>query len=373
MANIEGTCREEFQTVREVFEYHLDSGIDVGASVAVFIDGEPVVDLWGGYFDATYTRPWARDTIVQTFSTTKTMTALVALVLADNGVLDLDAPIVKYWPEFGDEGKSEILVRQILGYTSGVAGFSQPVSLYDVYDHEKSTAMLARQAPWWEPGTAAGYHNIPIGHLVSELVRRTTGRTLGQFFAEEIAGPLDAEFHIGTGPEHDGRVSLLIQGSPDDPTGNEFFVRALLNPRVTPQTTWSIPWRRAEVGGMNGHGNARGIAAAQSVLANGGAYGKRVLSDAGRQQVLRTQADGVDLVLGTPMRWGMGYALSSPTGMNFAPRSAYWAGNGGSLSYLDLDARMSVGFAMNRWVRGEHENDRSFRLMAAVYESLQGR
>jgi CubicO group peptidase (beta-lactamase class C family) len=219
MAIIEGTCREEFRAVREVLEYNLDSGIDVGASVAVFIDGEPVVDLWGGYFDATYTRPWERDTIVQTFSTTKTMTALVALVLADNGVLDLDAPVVRYWPEFGAKGKSEILVRQILGYTSGVAGFSQPVSLYDIYDHEKSTAMLARQAPWWEPGTAAGYHNIPIGHLVSELVRRTTGRTPGEFFAEEIAGPLDAEFHIGTGPEHDGQVSLLMQGSPDDPRG----------------------------------------------------------------------------------------------------------------------------------------------------------
>lgn len=373
MANIEGTCREEFQAVREVFEYHLDSGIDTVASVAVFIDGEPVVDLWGGYFDATYTRPWERDTIVQTFSTTKTMTALVALVLADNGVLDLDAPVVKYWSEFGAEGKSEILVRQILDYTSGVAGFSEPVSLYDVYDHEKSTSMLARQAPWWEPGTAAGYHNIPIGHLVSELVRRTTGRTLGQFFAEEIADPLGAEFHIGTGPEYDRRVSLLIQGSPDDPIGNEFFVRALLNPRVTPQTTWSIPWRRAEVGGMNGHGNARGIAAAQSVLANGGAYGKKLLSDAGREQVLRNEIDGVDVVLGTPMRWGLGYALSSPTAMNFAPRSAYWAGNGGSLSYVDVDARMSVGFAMNRWVRGEHENDRSFRIMAAVYESLQAK
>jgi CubicO group peptidase (beta-lactamase class C family) len=227
MAIIEGTCREEFRAVREVLEYNLDSGIDVGASVAVFIDGEPVVDLWGGYFDATYTRPWERDTIVQTFST----------------------------------------------------------------------------------------------------------------------------------------ISLLIQGSPDDPSGNEFFVRALLNPRVTPQTTWSIPWRRAEVGGMNGHGNARGIAAAQSVLANGGAYGKRLLSDAGREQVLRNEVDGVGLVLGAPMRWGMGYALSSPTGMNFAPRSAYWAGNGGSLSYVDLDARMSVGFAMNRWVRGEHENDRSLDMI----------
>jgi hypothetical protein len=112
---------------------------------------------------------------------------------------------------------------------------------------------------------------------------------------------------------------------------------------------------------------------AQSVLANGGAYGMRVLSDAGREQVLRNEVDGVDVVLGIPLRWGLGYALSSPTAMNFTPRSAYRAGNGGSLSYVDLDARMSVGFAPNRWVRGEHENDRSFRLMAAVYESLQGR
>ena len=147
--------------------------------MAVFIDGEPVVDLWGGYFDATYARPWERDTIVQTFSTTKTMTALVALVLADNGVLDLDALVVKYWPEFGVEGKSAILARHILGYTSGVAGWSEPVSLQDIYDHEKSTVMLTRQAPWWEPGTAAVYHNCTIGHLVGELVRRTTGRTLG--------------------------------------------------------------------------------------------------------------------------------------------------------------------------------------------------
>ena len=124
---------------------------------------------------------------------------------------------------------------------------------------------------------------------------------------------------------------------------------------------------------MNGHGNARGIAAAQSVVANGGAYGKRLLSDTGREQVLRNEIDGIDVVLGIPLRWGLGYALASPTAMNLAPRIAYWAGNGGSLSYVDLDARMSVGFAPNRWVRGEHENDRSFRIMAAVYESLQAK
>jgi CubicO group peptidase (beta-lactamase class C family) len=371
MAEIEGTCREEFLAVRAAFEHNLDSGADIGASVAVFIDGEPVVDLWGGYFDGTYTRPWERDTIVQTFSTTKTMTALCALVLADRGDLDLDAPVTRYWPEFAAEGKSEIEIRQLLGYSSGLAGWTEAVSLNDVYDHEKSAALLARQAPWWEPDTAGGYHALTIGHLVGEVVRRVTGQTLGEFFAREIAGPLGADYHIGTGPEHDARVSLLIQGSPDEPRGDRLFERALLNPRVTPQATWSLPWRRAEVGAANGHGNARGIAAAQSVLACGGAYGVRLMSDGGRERALETQSDGIDLIMGVPIRWGIGYCLASPaSGLDFGPRIAYWGGNGGSMAFVDLDARMSFGYTPNRWIRGAHELDRSRNLLEALYATL---
>src|SRR5262245_36589335 len=179
-SDIHGTCDERFTRVREAFAANLNTGKDVGASVALFIDGEPVVDLWGGYFDATYTRPWERDTIVQTFSTTKTMTALCALLLADRGEIDLHAPVVKYWPEFAAEGKSAIEVRHLLGHTSGLPGWTKLVSLYDIYDTEKATAMLARQAPWWTPGTAAGYHCYTIGHLVGEVVRRVTGKSLGR-------------------------------------------------------------------------------------------------------------------------------------------------------------------------------------------------
>jgi CubicO group peptidase (beta-lactamase class C family) len=368
---IYGTYTDRFSRVREAFARNLDTGQDIGASVAIFIDGEMVVDLWGGYFDATYTRPWQRDTIVQTFSTTKTMTALCALVLADRGEIDLNAPVAKYWPEFAAEGKSEIEVRQLLGHTSGLAGWTEAVTLNDLYDWEKSTTLLARQAPWWKPGTAAGYHNYTIGHLVGEVVRRVTGKSLGTFFAEELAGPLGAEFYIGTGPEHDHRVSLLIQGSPDEPKGDKFFERALLNPRVTPQVTWTLPWRRAEIGGANGHGNARGIATAQSVLANGGAFGKRLLSEAGRERVLERQADGVDVVLGYPIPWGLGYNLASHYIAGAAgSRVAYWGGNGGSMSFVDLDRRMSFGFAQNRWIRGPHELDRVQNILKAVYESL---
>jgi CubicO group peptidase (beta-lactamase class C family) len=372
MADLQGVCKDEFAAVRETFEYLFDIGADIGASVAVFVDGEPVVDLWGGYADAAYTRPWERDTIAQTFSSTKTMTALAALVLADRGELDVDAPVARYWPEFGAEGKSGVLVRHVLGHTSGVAGWQEPVSVHDLYDHEKSAALLAAQAPWWAPGTASGYHCYAIGHLVSEVIRRITGRSLGQFFAEEVAGPLGAEFHIGTGPEHDGKVSLLIKGSPDEPQGNRLFTKATLNPRVTPETTWSIPWRRAELGGMNGHGNARGVATAQAVLANGGAFGKRVMSEAGRERVLRAQSDGVDLVLGMPVQWGLGYAVRTPgSGFDFGPRVAYWAGNGGSNSFVDLDARMSFGYVPNRWIRGPYETRRAHLLLQAVYRSLK--
>lgn len=366
-----GTCAEAFAAVQDAFAANLNTGKDTGASVALFIDGAPVVDLWGGHFDATYTRPWQRDTIVQTFSTTKTMTALCALVLADRGELDLDAPVAKYWPEFASAGKSSIAVRQLLGYTSGLAGWSEPVSLNDVYDWEKSTSLLARQAPWWKPGTGAGYHALTIGHLIGEVVRRITGRKLGEFFADAIAGPLGAEYHIGTGPEHDHRVSLLIPGSADEPRGGAFFERALLNPRITPQVTWTLPWRRADIGAANGHGNARGIATAQSVLANGGAFGIRVMSDKGRERVLQPQSDGMDLVMGVHISWGMGYALRSPLGgLDFGPRVAYWGGNGGSMGFVDIDRRLSFGYAQNRWIRGGYELDRCRTLLKAVYESL---
>src|SRR5215510_539916 len=163
MADIHGICSEEFSGVREVFGRNLDTGADIGASAAVFIDSEPVVDIWGGFFDAARTRPWERDTIVNMFSTTKTMTTLCALILAGRGALDLRAPVATYWPEFAAAGKARIEVRHLLGHTSGLAGWVAPMTLADILDYEKATRLLASQEPWWEPGTAAGYHPITFG------------------------------------------------------------------------------------------------------------------------------------------------------------------------------------------------------------------
>jgi CubicO group peptidase (beta-lactamase class C family) len=280
---INGTCNERFEPVRDAFVHNLATCQDIGASVAVFIDGEAVVDLWGGHVDATYTRPLEKHSIVQSFSSTKTVAALCALFLADRGEIDLDAPVAKYWPEFGGEGKGGIAVRQVLGHTSGLCGWVVPMTTRDLYDWEKSTTLLARQAPLWTPGMTSGYHCYTHGHLIGEVVRRVTGTTIGRFLAEEIAGPLGvaADYYIGVPEEADGRVSLLIQGSPcDQPSGDRIRDLALFNPRVTPEITWELPWRRAELPAMNGHANARGLATLQSVLASGGANGIRLMSNA---------------------------------------------------------------------------------------------
>jgi CubicO group peptidase (beta-lactamase class C family) len=375
MANVQGTCSEKFIGLRETFEKNLDTGLDVGASVAVFIDGEPVVDLWGGYFDGTFTRPFERDTLVQVFSSTKTVTALCALILADRGEIDLDAPVVKYWPEFASEGKSEIAVRQLLGHTSGLCGWTERLTHQDLYDVEKSTTLLARQAPLWAPGRVSGYHGYTQGHLVGEVIRRVTGKTLGRFLAEDVAGPLGVgdDFHIGTRAEFDSRVSLVIQGKAiSEANGNPYYDCSLFNPRVTPRDTWELSWRRAELGAMNGHGNARGIATLQSVLACGGANGVRLMSTSGRERVLEQQSDGMDLVLEFPCSWGMGYSLVREYyGAPSSARVAWWAGNGGSVSFVDLDAHMAIGFVPNKWIGGSaHEQDRSRSLIQAAYRAL---
>jgi len=372
---VAGTCVGRFEPVRAAFLDNLDTGQDIGAAVAVFVDGEPVVDLWGGHFDATYTRPFGPDTIVQCFSSTKTITALCALLLADRGELDLDAPVAHYWPEFAAEGKGDILVRQLLGHTSGMSAWTEPMMLCDVYDRERSTALLARQAPLWAPGRTSGYHGFTQGHLVGEVVRRITGKTLGAFLHEDVAGPLGVadDYHIGTPAHCDPRVSLLVQGARHDHAiGHRLHDLTLHNPHVTPQDTWALPWRRAELGAVNGHGNARAIATLQSVLACGEANGVKMMSDAGRERVLEQQSDGADLVLGVPCRWGLGHSLDTALFPGVPPdaRVAWWAGNGGSMSFVDLDARLAVGFTPNCWISGPHEQTRSRRLIAAAYEGL---
>jgi CubicO group peptidase (beta-lactamase class C family) len=380
IVELQGRCDARFNTVRDVLATNLANGDDIGASAAVFIDGEPVVDLWGGYIDRERTQPWQRDTIVNNFSTTKTMTALVALILADRGELDLNAPVVKYWPEFAPHGKDRILVRHLLGHTAAMCGWTETLSFEDLLDWEKASSLLARQAPWYEPGTISGYHPMTYGVLIGEVVRRVTTRTLKDFFAEEVAGPLGADYHIGAPVTADARVSPMIQGSPlIQPTGDLLRDLAYHNPLMTPQLASTIAWRRAELGGSNGHGNARSVALVQSVLSCGGEVGGvRLLSRAGCERVLEVQADGPDRIVGFDTRWGLGLALQNAAIVEiYGPRIAgrriaCWGGSGGSFVMNDLDAHMTVAYVMNHHQEHGGLDARGIGVIRAAYEGLLG-
>ncbi len=373
MAQVSGRCDERFAAVQEVFERNLDEGLDLGASCAAYLDGEAVVDIWGGCVDAERTTPWVADTIANVWSTTKTMTNLCALVLADAAELDFGARVVRYWPEFAAGGKRDVEVRHLLGHTSGLAGWTVPVTVEDLYDWEKASSLLAGQEPWWEPGSAGGYHALTQGFLVGELVRRITGQTLGGFFAEQVAGPLGADFFIGTPPTADPRVAPLVPPEELPRVREEdapFALRTFLNPPMSAETSSTVPWRRAEVPAANGHGNARSVAAVHSVLACGGeARGVRLLSAAGCARVLEEQFDGRDLVLGVPIRYGMGFGLSSEV-VPGGPRTFYWGGWGGSVVVADLDARLCVAYVMNKMGSGVVGDDRGSSLVRAAFAAL---
>jgi CubicO group peptidase (beta-lactamase class C family) len=373
---IEGTCEERFNAVRATLAASLERGDDVGASVAVTVEGEMVVDLWGGWADEARTVPWGRDTITNVWSTTKTMTALCALMVADSGGLDLDAPVARYWPEFSAAGKGDrVLVRHLLGHTAGLPGWQEAITTEDLYDWEKVTSLLAAQEPWWEPGTASGYHAITQGFLVGEVLRRVTGRTVGEFFRSEVAEPLGADFHIGLDPSEFPRVANVIPPPPVEvpPTGlPPMALRTLLNPLVRVESVWTEAWRRAEIPAAGGHGNARSVATVQAVVANGGELrGRRFLSQTMCDRILEEQANGPDLVLGVPLRFGMGYGLpSSLLPLNATGRACYWGGYGGSVIVVDMERRATFAYMMNKMGDGIVGDTRGMALGLAVMGGL---
>ncbi len=368
VAEIHGECDERFGAVRTTLAELLDT-IDVGASAAVFLDGEPVVDIWGGYVDADRTVPWEHDTITCTWSVSKTMQALCALILADRGWLDLDAPVAKYWPEFAAAGKEGVLVRHVLSHTAGLQDFDEPVAASELYDWPAVTARLAAQAPQWEPGTQAGYHSMTQGFILGEVIGRITGKDFGVFFAEEVAGPLGADFHFGVSPELDDRVAPVLV-PPSSPSGDWVASAALASEDPGPAVVGirvsdgnSLAWRRAQIPSASGFGNARSAAAVQSALACGGtAGGVRLLSPEGCEVARVEQYRGLDRALGREVQWAMGYGMFG--------RAVGWGGWGGSLVIADLDAKMSVAYVMNQMLDQATGGHRGLGIVVAAYEGL---
>lgn len=376
---IHGTCDPQFEAVRAAFAANFTQGAEVGASVAVTVDGKPVVDIWAGdaiaSTDDRPAAPWQEDTIVNVYSTTKTMAGLVMLMLADRGLIDFDAPVATYWPEFAANGKKGVLVRHVMGHTSGLSGWEQPITATDLYDATAAADLLAQQAPWWTPGEGSGYHAITLGSLQGEIVRRVTGRTLGQFFSDEVATPLGADFHIGFGPEHDVRCGELIPPGGAlvdlDLAPDALPVRTLGNPTLTATEPQTRDWRAAEIPAAGGFGNARSVARVHSAMACGGSVdGIDLLATESIERVFDEQAHGIDRVLGTEIKFGMGYGLPTEVMPLPNPRAFYWGGWGGSLAVIDMDARMSVSYVMNKMFPTLEGDLRGAMVLLAAYGSL---
>ena len=378
MANLNGKCDQRFGAVRSALEANIESGAELGASLVLDIDGEQVIDLWGGFRDQARTQEWDEHTITNVWSTTKTVTSLAALMLADRGQLDLHATVGSYWPEFAAGGKQDVEVRHLLSHTSGVSGLDQPAAVEDLYDWDRATTRMAAQAPWWEPGTASGYHALNFGHLAGELVRRITGKTLRQFVADEIAGPLGADFQIGAAERDWGRIAPVVPPpplpfdldalGPDSPA-----VKTFSGPPVVADYANTPGWRRADIGAANGHGNARSVARIMSVLAKGGEVdGTRLLHPETIELIFDEQVNGVDVVLGVPLRWGIGYGLPRTDTIPWIPdeKICFWGGWGGSVIIMDLERHMTISYMMNKMGPGIIGSDRSGSYVQAIYNAL---
>ncbi|OQR62110.1 EstA family serine hydrolase [Streptomyces maremycinicus] len=381
---IHGHCDPRFAAVRAAFEENFRDRDELGAAVSVTVDGVTVADLWGGWADAARTRAWERDTLVNVWSTSKGPTALCAHLLADRGLLDLDAPVAAYWPEFGAAGKERIPVRHLLSHRAGLAGLREPHSLGQLYDWEFTTARLAATEPWWEPGTRSGYHAFTYGFLVGEVVRRVSGLLPGAFLEREVTGPLGVDFTIGLPEKEAGRAAVLVRPpvAPADEQAAAFrrsapaAVAALTNPVVGAGEANSAQWRAAEIPAANGHGTARAVAALYGIFAGRGVYGgRRFLSAEAAERVRQGQGACRDLVLGAGLghdtELGLGLWLSGTHGSYGPnPRAFGHDGFGGSCGLADPEAGVSLGYVMNRMGPRIADDPRKTALVDALYSAL---
>ncbi|KIV80484.1 hypothetical protein PV11_07982 [Exophiala sideris] len=327
MANVEGHCDPRFDQLKATLEEQLSSGNELGAAIAINIDGMNVVDIWGGYTDEARTQPWTRDTITNVWSSTKTVASLAALIQISRGKLDPNAPVAKYWPEFAQNGKDKVLIRHILSHTSGVSGWEGPITWEEVYG-PSSIERLAEQAPWWEPGTASGYHSNNMGHLIGEVIRRTSGKSMKQFVAEEIAGPLGADFQIGAQEKDWPRIAPIL---PPPPLPIDF---SKMDPNSVAVKTFGNPPPDATQAGRRDR--------------------------SGRWYTL-------DL--------GVGFGLTEGAITQTAPwlpkgRVCFWAGWGGSVIIMDLDRKVTFSYVMQRMGSGIVGSERTEAYLRAAYKAL---
>jgi len=389
---VHGSCDPKFQPVRQEFERNFRERGEVGASVCITLQGETVVDLWGGLTRADTATPWTEDTVSIVFSSTKGATALCAHVLASRGQLDLDAPVAKYWPEFAQAGKDQIPVKMLLNHQAGLPAVRAPLPQGAYADWELMVNALAREEPFWEPGTRNGYHALTLGWLVGEVVRRISGKSLGTFFQDEIAKPLGLDFWIGLPADKEARVAPMIDAKPDP---DSLFFREIAKPGslqslvllnsggymgAAPEYD-SRAAHAAEIGAAGGITNARGLAGMYAPLACGGkSKGVALVSPATlARMALVSSATGRDAVLVMPTRFSLGFMKSMDNrrerpgvqdSVLISEDAFGHVGAGGSFGFADPKAAMSFGYTMNRMGPGASLNERGQSLVDATYRVL---
>lgn len=385
MKGIRGSVAPGFEGVADAFTANFEDHGEVGAAVAVYVDGEMVVDLWGGVADTTTGKPYTEDTLQVVYSATKGATAVAANLLVERGVLDMDAPVTDYWPEFAANSKAEIPVRWLLSHQAGLYALDDRPSRESLTDWALVVDALERQSPLWEPGTRHGYHAVTFGFLVGELVRRITGRTLGTFFHDEIAAPLGLDFWIGLPASEHLRVAPFVAPQPPDDRG----MRAMLEQLMGPETIFGramflatvddlndvdAPHRpeflSAELPAVNGVTNARSLARLYASLV-GSVDGRRMLSASTVKRATEEQTEGGDVILfDMPTRFGLGFMLSSPFSPYGSPACFGHPGHGGSVGFGDPDAGVGFGYVMNRLHAGMDPDPRSHALIEQTYKAL---
>ncbi|KAI3328393.1 beta-lactamase/transpeptidase-like protein [Ustulina deusta] len=382
MAEVHGKCTPQFDKVRSLLQQYIDSGEEVGACIAVNVNGEDVVNIWGGYMDLETKQPWAEDTIVGVASSSKIVSSLAVLMLVDSGAISVHDKVSKYWPEFAANGKENIEIRHLLSHTSGVAGWDDKVTMDEICDPIASTAKLASQAPWWEPGTASAYHAWNFGHMLSEIVRRVTGMSLKQLIAEKIAAPLGADFQLGILEKDAPRVAHLTtpvsSGPAPDFKPGPLFIKAIANPMMPPNVGKRPAWRQGEIGASNGYSNAHAMNKILSTVTLAGHEGtsehKKLLSKSTVDLIFEEQSQGTDLAIGVPIRFGIGYAIKGDGDWvdDWMPAGdiAYWGGSGGSLGIMDVGRKVTITYAMNKRSPTLIGNTAAKAYIGAIYKAL---
>jgi CubicO group peptidase (beta-lactamase class C family) len=384
MPAIEGTVAPGFEKVADVFTANFDDAGEVGAACCVYVDGRPVVDLWGGVADPDDGRPWRHDTPVLIFSAAKGLTAVCVHRLVERGELDLDAPVAAYWPEFGAEGKDGITLRWVLSHRAGVAAVDAPVTLEDIVGWHGVVAAVAAQAPNWEPGTAHGYHARTFGWILGEVVRRVTGKSLGAFLATEVAGPLDLDVWIGLPEAIEPRLAPIIP--PDPPADPQF--RALLDSMLASDSLFGrVLTGPSNLFNYDGRWNERPLLGAEMPSSNAVATataaarlyaatvsevdGVRLLAPATVDAARTVQSDGPDCVLARDTRFGLGFMLPPLLGPECPPTAFGHSGAGGALAFADAEQALGFGYVMNRMKLDPSDPDlRSHGLVRAVYDCM---